>query len=87
MARVVPLSFKENDIEVSLYDFIKLKSSPSAYVKELIKIAKEIEEKGGSIYSLKLNKEEEKREQNGKDKADQFKPTNTISLSSVSIGR
>lgn len=36
-ANVVSLSFKNNPDEIDLYNYLKSKSSPSAYVKELIK--------------------------------------------------
>lgn len=36
-ANVVSLSFKNNTEEINLYNYLKTKSSPSAYIKELIK--------------------------------------------------
>lgn len=36
-ANVVSLSFKNNSDEINMYNYLKSKSSPSAYIKELIK--------------------------------------------------
>lgn len=76
MARQIPLSFKET--EEDLHNFLKEKSSPSAYVKELLKIAKEVEESGGNIYSINGN-----TNSNSKD----VKKSKIISLSSLNVGR
>lgn len=36
MAKPIPLSFKNNDIEIKMYDFLKKQSSPSAHIKGLL---------------------------------------------------
>ena len=38
MAKQIPLSFKDNKEENEMYDFLKNKSSPSAFVKDLVKM-------------------------------------------------
>lgn len=40
-ANVTPVSFKNNRLEINMYNFIKSKSSPSTYYKELIMKDKE----------------------------------------------
>lgn len=50
-ANVIPLSFKNNLEELNMYNYLKSKSSPSAYLKELIK--KDI---GGEDVYVKNNK-------------------------------
>ena len=52
MAKMVTLSFK--DTEIDLYKYIKSKSSPSAYIKDLIE-----KEMGGVILKVKEKKDEE----------------------------
>lgn len=87
MAKPIPLSFKENEIE--LYNFIKSKSSPSAYMKELLKIAKCTEDNGGNIYSFDSNNKikDDKDSNIHKNKHEQSKPANSVKLSSVMAGR
>lgn len=45
MAKPISLSFK--DTEQDIYDFVKSKSSPSGYIKDLLKMAME-QENGSS---------------------------------------
>lgn len=80
MSKQIPLSFKDN--EQDLHNFLKEKSSPSAYVKELLKIAKEVEKRGGNIYSIKEN-DNCKKDNNIKE----TKTKNTINLSTLNIGK
>ena len=51
MAKMVTLSFK--DTEIDLYKYIKSKSSPSAYIKDLIE-----KEMGGVVPKEKEKKDE-----------------------------
>lgn len=36
MAKPIPLSFKNNDLEIKMYNFLKQQSSPSAHIKALL---------------------------------------------------
>lgn len=36
MAKMIPVSFKDNKLEQDMYVYVKGKYSPSAYIKELI---------------------------------------------------
>ena len=49
---VVSLSFKNNLEEINLYNYLKTKSSPSAYIKELIK--KDLGEQDAYIKNAKV---------------------------------
>lgn len=35
-ANIVPISFKNNTYEMYMYSYLKIKSSPSSYIKELL---------------------------------------------------
>lgn len=68
MAKQISLSFKEHEME--MYNFIKSKSSPSIYIKELIKNTMNGENK-----------------QQNNDKHENPKSANSMSLSSLNIGK
>lgn len=68
-ANVVSLSFKNNTEEINLYNYLKTKSSPSAYIKELIKqdigdgdVYVKNNKVGGATNTTNGNMNEEKKE-------------------------
>lgn len=58
-ANVVPVSFKNNPYEMYMYSYLKIKSSPSSYIKEMLE-----KDEGFMEYMCTVDKEYASR--NGK---------------------
>ena len=79
MAKPIPLSFKNNDKEIAMYEFVKAKYSPSAYIKDLI-------ERDMNGEFNKDNKKDEVKEDEVKPK--EIKKSTTMNLSALkNMGR
>lgn len=73
MAKQIPVSFKEHELD--LYNYVKSKSSPSIYIKELIE---QDRNKSGNAITLKDELKEEVKE----------KPKqNNMNLSALKMGK
>lgn len=72
-ANVVPVSFKNNAYERYMYSYLKIKSSPSSYVKEMLE-----KDEGFIEYMCTVDKEYALR--CGKKVQEESKPTSEVTV-------